>query len=268
MKANEASPQDKYFIQSVDNALLLLEAMSESDKELHLTQLSNRVGLSKSTVYRLLVTFQRRGYVEQEYGSHRYRLGISAFEVGQKCLSKMALLDKARQIMDQLARQTQESVYLAVRKDEEILLIGLADTPQQVKVVSLLGRRFPMKGTAAGLVFAAFSQGGPSTVVCFKGLSEIRTHGVALVENDIAQGIVSLAAPVFDCNSRIQGALVIITPDFRLNTEQLRSQQTSLLLAAAESISSRLGYLKGSFRTDRVKKSESNSVSGRRQALL
>jgi len=252
MKANQATTRDKYYIQSVDNALLLLEALSESDQELHLSQLSNLLGLSKSNVYRLLATFQRRGYVEQERGSHRYRLGMSAFEVGQKCLSKMALLDKARPIMDQLARQSRESVYLAVRKNEEILLIGLADSPQQVKVVSLLGRRFPLNGTAAGLVFAAFSKGDSPTVVSLKGVSEIRNHGVAMVENDIAQGIVSLAAPLLDGNSRVQGALLIMTPDFRINTDQLRAQQTQQLLAAAESISSRIGYLKGRFFSERA----------------
>jgi DNA-binding IclR family transcriptional regulator len=252
----EASTHDKYYIQSVDNALLLLEALCDSDQEFHLSQLCKRTGLNKSTIYRLLVTFQRRGFVEQEHGSHRYRLGISAFEVGQKCISKMALLDKARPIMDQLARQSQESVYLAVQKDEEILLIGLADTPQQVKVVSLLGRRLPSDGTAAGLVFAAFSNAKPPTVVCFKGLSEIRTHGVAMVENDIAEGIVSLAAPLFDCNHRIRGSLLIVAPDFRINSDRLRVRQSRLLLVAADSISSRLGHLQGSVRSDNVKSAE------------
>ncbi|HKI50723.1 MAG TPA: IclR family transcriptional regulator [Geothermobacteraceae bacterium] len=259
MKANDTSTHDKYYVQSVDNALLLLEAMSDSKQELHLSQLSERIGLSKSTVYRLLVTFQRRGYIEQDHSSHRYRLGMSAFEVGQKCLSRMALLDKARPIMDQLARQSRESVYLAVRKNDEILLIGLADTPQQVKVTSMLGRRFPIRSSAAGLVLAAFSKGEQPTVVSLQGLNEIRNHGIAMVENDIAEGIVSLAAPLLDYDNRIQGALLIISPDFRVSTDQLRVQQTQLLLAAAESISSRLGYLKGRFFSDRAHSTAASS---------
>jgi IclR family transcriptional regulator, KDG regulon repressor len=259
MKAIDASTHDKYYVQSVDNALLLLEAMSESKQELHLSQLSERIGLSKSTVYRLLVTFQRRGYIEQDHSSHRYRLGMSAFEVGQKCLSRMALLDKARPIMDQLARQSRESVYLAVRKNDEILLIGLADTPQQVKVTSMLGRRFPIRSTAAGLVLAAFSKGEQPTVVSLQSLNEIRNHGIAMVENDIAEGVVSLAAPLLDYDNRIQGALLIISPEFRISTDQLRVQQTQLLLAAAESISSRLGYLKGLFFADRTHSTAASS---------
>lgn len=252
-KANDdVSTHDKYYIQSVDNALQLLEAMSDSQQELHLSQLSDRVGLNKSTVYRLLITFQRRGYIEQDSNSHRYRLGTSAFEVGQKCLSSMPLLDKARPLMDQLARQSGESVYLAIRKSDEVLLIGLADTAQQVKVTSMLGRRFPISKTAAGLVLAAFSKGELPTVVSLKGLNEIRQHGVAIVDNDIAEGVVSIAAPLLDYNNRIQGALLIIAPDFRINQEQLRSKQSRLLLATAESISSRLGYLKGSYFADRA----------------
>jgi len=240
----EARNRDRYFIRSVDNALHLLEALSESGQDVQITELSQRIGLSKSTVFRLLVTFQRRGYVEQENGSHSYRLGLSAFEVGQKCITRMALLNKARPIMEKLARQSRESIYLTVRRGEEILLVDLADTPQPVKVVSLTGRRIPLAGTAVGKVFAAFDRRKTSCELSPAETETIRNRGYALIENDISPGVVSLAAPLLDYQGRMPGALLLIAPDFRLQTERQRALMAEHLLAASASISLRLGHQK------------------------
>lgn len=234
--------RDQYFVHSVDNALLLLEALCNTDQDNHLSQLSAQTGLNKSKVFRLLMTFQQRGYVEQEAGSHRYRLSLRAFETARKCLLKMPLLDKVQPDLDRLAKQTGESIYLAVRHGEEILLLELADPAQQVKVTSMLGRRFPLEGTAAGKVFRACDKQAPGNDLPMAEAAAIRRGGYALLENDLAGGVTSLAVPLYDYQRRVPGVLLMVAPDFRLSDSRLRTEQIDRLLAAGESISTKFGY--------------------------
>lgn len=232
-----------YFIQLVDNTLDVLEALSETDQNVHVTRLSERLGMNKSKVFRLLATFQRRGYVEQEQGSHSYRLGLSAFETSQRCLSRMKLLGKARPVMEELVRKCDEAAYLVVRRANEVLFLDLVDTTQQVKVVTLTGRRFPLITTAAGKVFQAFGESTTGPGGSARELAEIKRLGYCLQENDIAPGITSLAAPLFNSGNEVIGALTLLGPDFRLRSDRVSVEVRGALLDAAQTISSRLGTL-------------------------
>lgn len=245
--ATQRPDRGRYCIQSVDNALNVLEILSEFDQEVHVTLLSERLGLNKSTVFRLLATFQRRGYVEQDQRTHHYRLGLSAFETSQKLLSRMELLDKARPVMAHLLRQHNETIYLAVRRNSEILFLDMLETTQQVKTVSFLGQRFPLADTAAGKLFLALQgQGSPRSAgnghLPEEDLETIRRRGYCLNREAFAQGISALAAPILDGRERPTGALVLLGPDFRIEREDFREDLVSSLLSGAETISSRLGW--------------------------
>jgi DNA-binding IclR family transcriptional regulator len=68
-------PKADYAVQSVENALDLLDAMCEEGGEARISQLSQRLGISKASVFRLLATFEGRGFVERSEDSLKYRLG-------------------------------------------------------------------------------------------------------------------------------------------------------------------------------------------------
>ena len=239
--ATQRQDRGPYFIQSVDNALNVLEILSEFEQDVHMTRLSERLGLNKSTVFRLLATFQRRGYVEQDQMTHRYRLGFSAFETGQKLLSRMGLLDKARPIMAQLLRQHNETIYLAVRRNNELLFLDMLETTQQVKAISFVGQRFPLADSAAGKLFLALQAPVEPAHPAAEEWEAIRRLGYCLNREKFTEGISALAAPIFDHHDRMTGALVILGPDFRLGRERAQQELALPLLNAAATISSRLG---------------------------
>ena len=145
-----------YAVHSVENALDLLDAICDEGGEARVTQLSQRLGMSKASVFRLLATFENRGFVERSEDSLKYRLGLSACEMGQKIVARMGVLRKARPTMDRLARQCNESVYYVVRRNDYLLMLDMVDSAQQVKIVALVGQRFPLATTAAGRIFLAF----------------------------------------------------------------------------------------------------------------
>ncbi len=248
--------KDSYSIQSVDNALDVLEALCEEGDEVRISRLSEKLGMNKTSVFRLLATFENRGYVEREKGTGKYRLGLSAYEMGQKFLSRMTLLRKARPVMEKLVRECDEAVYLTVRRDSEVLFLDQVDTPQQVKIVSLVGKRYPLEGVAAGKIILANTpiqdadagrkpaQGSGEKPLTDKDLQKIHQRGACTDRGQLGEGIASLAVPLFVSGGEIAGSLCMVGPEFRMTPEKIETEMLPTLREAGEIVSSKLGFLR------------------------
>ena len=244
--------KETYSIQSVENALNVLEALCEDDDEVRISRLSEKLGMNKTSVFRLLATFESRGYVEREELSGKYRLGIAAYEMGQKFLSRMGLLKKARPVMERLVRETNEAVYLAVRRDDDLLFLDAVDTPLQVKIVSLVGKRYPLPLSAPGRVLlagawrkenAAVPLTTPETTETDPVLREILEQEFGTDHGGLGEGVTCLAVPLIDLHGNTVAALAMIGPDFRMQSPLLESELLPRLKDAGQTISSKLGYL-------------------------
>lgn len=239
--------KESYSIQAVENALDVLEALSEIDDDVRISQLSEKLAMNKTSVFRLLATFENRGYVEREERSGKYRLGLSAYEIGQKFLSRMGLLRHARPVVERLARGCNEAVYIAVRRRKEVLFLDMVDTTQKVKVISLAGKRYPLETTAAGQILLAFGGGQKSQDIDklaanIDHLTLLRSKGYALDSAALGDGITSVAVPLFGSGGKLHGVLCVVGPEFRLPHEVVRSQILNPLLDASGVISSKLGW--------------------------
>ena len=230
--------KDSYSIQSVENALDVLEALCDEEGEVRISRLSEKLNMNKTSVFRLLATFEGRGYVEKEEASGKYRLGLTAYEVGQKLLSRMELLKQARPVMERLVRDCNEAAYITVRRDDDILFLDMVDTTQKVKIVSLVGKRFSLESSAAGRVIIAFSrQPKPGTTQLTAEYETIRNQGYAIDTGMLGEDIVSIAYPLFCAGGSLNGALCVVGPAFRVNAEKLLLQ----IQEASSVISSKLG---------------------------
>ncbi|MDY6849558.1 MAG: IclR family transcriptional regulator [Thermodesulfobacteriota bacterium] len=255
-----ARDKETYCIRSVENALALLEALGEEEDELSLSRLSERLGMNKASVFRLLATFESRGYVERKEGARGYCLGPLAYEIGQKLLSRMTLLRKARPVMERLARECSEAVYLVLRRQEEALFIDMVDSSHQVKVISLVGKRFPLRDCAAGRVLLAFAEPllsepghgcGPAASVD-DDIQIVRRQGACYDHHGVGEGSACVAVPLFAGGGSVVGALAVIGPDFRITPEVVDSTLLPAMCAAADTINSKLGYLGVEFSSEGV----------------
>ncbi|OGR30595.1 MAG: hypothetical protein A2091_13800 [Desulfuromonadales bacterium GWD2_61_12] len=244
-------PSKDYAIHSVEKAFDLLEAMCEGGGELRISELSQRLEMDKTNVFRLLSTFENRGYVERVDGSGGYRLGLPAYAMAQKLLSHMGLLRKARPAMARLARLSGEAVYFMAPRMGEVLFLDVADSSHQVKVVSLVGRCFALGTSAAGQVFRVFA---PNTdrplankaqgVMEFpeENRTKIRQSGYCYNENGIDEGVSLLSAPLFGAEGEVVAALAVLGPSYRLPRERIDGDLAPQLLETARGISTSLGY--------------------------
>ena len=250
--------KQSYSIQSVDNALDVLEALCDEGDEVRISQLSERLGMNKTSIFRLLATFENRGYVEKEQRSGRYKLGLSAYEIGQKFLSRMVLLRKAKPVMEKLIRACNETIYLAVPSNNEILLLDMVDTTQQVKIISLLGNRYPITGPSAGRVIIAHSEahrakcGREELAAIESALTLIKKQGNCHDQGTLGEGIASLAAPLIDAQGNVPGSLCMVGPEFRLSPEKIEGDLLPSLTEAGIVISSKLGYVSHYMKKERA----------------
>lgn len=228
-----------YAIQAVENALCLLESISQEPGEFGISHLSAKLGMDRSYIFRLLATFELRGYVQHFEGSGRYRAGLSAYETGGRFLHQMELLQKAKPIMERLAKETGETVYLVIPGGNDVLLLEMVDSPQQVRVIPLVGRRFPLQQFSAGEVILAFR---PPAEKRSSRLKTVRSEGVSVDQDQLMEGLGSLSVPLFTGNGEVIGSLCVVVPSFRLNQETLDQELIPRLKVAGQSISARLGF--------------------------
>lgn len=237
--------KESYSIHAVENALDVLEALCDEPGDIQISRLSEKLGINKTSVFRLMATFENRGYVEREEQSGRYRLGLSAYEVGQKLLSRMGVLRQARPVMERFARECNEAIYLSVRRIHEVLFLDMADTTQQVKIVSLVGQRYPLATTAAGMVILAHLGRDTNLAghITAEQQSTIQKLGYCSDTAALGEGISSLAVPLLGRDGAIAAVLCCIGPTFRFEPEKIERDLLPELKEAGQIISSKLGYL-------------------------
>ena len=239
-----------YAVHSVENALDLLDAICEEGGEARVSELSQRTGMSKTNVFRLLATFEGRGFVERSDDSLKYRLGLSACEMGQKILARMGVLRKARPAMSRLVRQCNESVYFVVRRNDYLLMLDMVDTTQQVKITPLVGQRFPLT-TAAGRIFLAFEGEGGRKRADLQGIvaltpaerEAIRGCGACIDQEGFGDGVTCLAVPLLNGKGEAVAALAILGPTFRMAPARIETELLAPIREAGAAISAGLGYL-------------------------
>ncbi len=238
--------KDSYNIRSVENALHLLEALADEGNKCSLAQLSQRLDMTKASLFRLMATFENHGYVERGQISGEYQLGLAAFEVSQKLLSKMTLLRKARPAMAQLVRQCDETVYLVVQRNQEALFLEMLDNDQKVKVVPLTSQRFALEKCAAGKVLLAFDEANTQMLANLPQLAEeidhCRKQRYCIDHNGVGEGSTCMAVPLFKSGRILDGCLALITPSFRTDENRINKELLPALKATGEMISAQLGY--------------------------
>jgi Transcriptional regulator len=139
-------------VRTLERGLVVLEALSTLG-EAGLGPLAAATRLSKSTLYRLLQTLVRKGFVEEAGGV--YRVGPRAFAVGQ-AYPRQSLLEAARPEMEALAEALGESVNLGVMAGLEALYLDQVEGKKLVRLFTAPGSRAPLHATGVGKVLLAY----------------------------------------------------------------------------------------------------------------
>jgi IclR family KDG regulon transcriptional repressor len=149
--------KNSYVIQSVTNALNLLEEFRADRVELGVTELSKRLSLHKNNVFRLLATLEAKGYIEQNKATENYRLGVKSLELGQTFIKQLGLVRQAKPFLKEIVNKCDEMAYIGVIRQNSVVYLDVEEASQTVKVANRVGWRLPIHCTAIGKAQIAYA---------------------------------------------------------------------------------------------------------------
>ena len=245
-------------VRAVERAVDILVCLGRS--ELNLTEISREVNLSKSTVYRILVSLARKGFVAKCSGTGRYLVGWGILELLSGTLSQsQSLVQSASFYMEKLWRHTRETITLCIHKGFSRLCIAEIPSPHPLKYTVGIGISLPLQAGAPGkLLLANLSTSELKKIlghINFRSLTNrtitdknqllqelklIRKQGWATSFGELIEGVSCLAVPVVDRQEKVVASLNILGPSTRLPEKQLMTH-LDVLKDAADGIASRRG---------------------------
>ena len=142
--------------QTVRRAIGLLDLLATAPEGQSLRQLSESMGLTKSTTHRLASALVSGGLVSLCPDTKRYRLGIRLLELSATLLDSIDVREQAKPFMQQLSDVSGETVHLGVLDNFEVVFIGHIESPESLRMSGRVGRRSAAHSTSLGKAFLAW----------------------------------------------------------------------------------------------------------------
>jgi DNA-binding IclR family transcriptional regulator len=247
-------------IQSVRRAAAILRELGAGHPRLGVTELAERLGMAKATVYGLLRSLEADALVERDAETGKYRLGPALLQLGNAFLDGHELRARSLLWADSLASRTSEAVRVGVPNGWSVRIVHHVFRPDNSVQILEVGAAIPWHASALGKAVAAYRDdpaltellNGPlprltgRTIVdprlLRRALHEVRRRGVALEDQEAILGEAEVAAPVFDRADHPVGAIGVAGPVERLLPEAVaRTDVVAAVKEAARGLSRDLG---------------------------
>jgi len=245
-------------LSSVKKALELLDHFTVERPELSLAEISREVDAHKSSVFRVLTTLKAAGFLEKDPLSGKYRLGLKILDLAGRVWGRHDIRQIAAPFMEELARQTEEVIHLAVLDGADIVYLEKKGQGQILTVATRVGGRNPAYASSMGKILLAdlseselkgiLGQGKlkkltPNTIdeipKLIKELASIRKQGFALDNEETFPGIRCVGAPIRDARGRVIAAVSATVPAQRMDDKRIRELRR-LVTNTARMISERV----------------------------
>jgi len=223
--------QDKYSVPGLERGLRLLCEFDRQNRNLSAPELARRLNVPRSTVFRLLTTLERMGFVERNEGGRDYRLGMAVLRLGFEYLASLELTEIGRPLLERLRDDIGYPCNLVVRDGRSIVYVAKSVTPSALVSWVNVGTRLPAHGTVLGRVLLqnlslselralypeehleVFSESTPKTVVeLFELVQKDKERGYVVGEGFFEARISTVAAPVRDHSGLVVAALGATIP--------------------------------------------------------
>ncbi len=244
------------YVQSLARGLSVIRSFDAEHPEMTLSDLSRRTGLTRATSRRFLLTLVELGYVKTD--GRLFSLTARVLELGFSYLSALSLPEIAQPHLEQLAASIHESTSASVLDGPDIVYVARVPTRRIMSVRINIGTRFPAYATSMGRVLLASLE--PDDLdrqldgIDFEGLTShtirtrealvtelgrVRTQGWAMVDQELENGLRSIAAPIYH-GDEVIAAINVSTTANSHTVESIEENLLPPLRLASERISSDL----------------------------
>jgi DNA-binding IclR family transcriptional regulator len=246
-------------ISTLNRVCLILNAFTENEQILTLTEISKRIQLPKSTTHRMLEAMECHGLIVREPHDSGYQLGYQLIRWGTLALSNLDLRNMALPVLQSLCASTNESAVLSARYGYFAMWIEMVECRQPVRLAIRVGEPLHLHAGASAKVLWAFLPDAeierilngikliplmPNTITSPEAiraeLTMIRKRGYATSYEETDFGAMGIAAPVYNHMGQPVAGLGIAAPVTRVPPERVE-ELARLVLASCQELSLKLG---------------------------
>lgn len=226
---------------TVRRALRVLDLFTLRPAPLSPRAIAQALDLNISTVYHVLNTLVHEGYLRRD-SAGSYALGEKVPRLHHGYIRGLGATPRLDELVRRLSEELDESAYLALRRGRQVVVAGIVESKQAVRVASLyvgyhenLHARALGKAVLAQLdeaeVRAHFADEPPARLTrntqtsleaILADLRRVRAHGYAEDNEEFLEGVCCIAAPFFSADGVVAGAIAIAQPSFRFHRSRDR----------------------------------------------
>lgn len=250
----------EYAVQSVNNAIDILELLADTEGELSVSEIGLKLGLTKNNTSKILNTLELFGYVECNRYTGSYRIGVKTFQISQSYLINMNLFDVSKKYLEAIRNRLNETSYVSVFHDGNIIYLNTVETHKSVRVRSRIGSIKPAYASASGKVHLAnmdlesikrmyennmqkFTENTITTIDSLvTELEKIKKNGYAVDNEEFEKDVISVAAPIYNFIGHVIGAMSTSIPTIRCSTERIEKEIAPVIIEYAGDLSKKYGY--------------------------
>lgn len=245
-------------IQSLDRALDVLHTLA-AQGEMTLSELAADMGQSAATLYRVLITLERRGVVEVNPATQGWAIGAAAFQIGAAFLRRTNVVERSRPVMRALTEATGETSNLGIEKSGTVMFVSQVETHEAIRAFFPPGTQSPLHASGIGKALMAcfppdrldrflatteFERFTDNTITdpdaLRAELQRIRTQGFALDDEEKATGMRCIAAPVLNLHGEAVAGISVSGPSSRMPLSDI-TRIAELVMTSAREVSANLG---------------------------
>ncbi|KZE38818.1 hypothetical protein AV656_07910 [Bhargavaea cecembensis] len=241
-------------MKSFEKMFSILELFTMDTPSLSITEIQEKLGYPKSTVFRILDSMEKADYIVRNEDNHRYSLGINFFRLGSIVQNQLDVRRVALPFMNEIVRHTKETAELNVLDETSRVCIEKVDSPLDVRNFVRIGERKEAHLGASGKVLIAFledqerkhvvnkigTEHDINKTLFTKDLDQIRKDGYAITKGERVPGSYAIAVPIIDYTGTSIASLTIAGPIQRLSASQ-EIFYKDLLMSAARNINKKMG---------------------------
>lgn len=254
--------KSKFYMQSLHRTFNIIKVISEHNSGINLTEISEKIELPVSTIYRILQNLMEWQYIKEDDNGNYY-LGIELITLGNIASKNIGVKDIARKYMKQLSDLTKETIYVAIldEQNSQIIYIDKINSKKNIQLSASIGTRNYIHTTANGKVLSMqYSDDKIKELLKNKGMpkltentiddpnkfieeiKKVRKAGYAIDDLENEPEVRCVAAPIYDYRKRIVASICISGISSHITLDIIEEKYKDLIKETANKISVDLGY--------------------------
>ncbi len=252
--------QSQYMIKVLEKAIKVLDCYTPAENSFTLDELTKRTELSKPTVFRILKTLEKNGFLRYNQKDETYRLGLRLLDLGSIVYTTSSVRSSAGLYLDELARSLKCTILVGVIIEDQFVYVDKRESESILKIPAHLGARRAPTDTALGMTLLAFIEGGErkrllklypvkkhteATTTKIKevtqALDQAKEKGYYLERHEFIEGVASIGVPIIGFGGKVVAAIGAYLPEFRAKEHEI-DRAIQALQDTSHLISKEIGF--------------------------